>query len=116
MFTKTFQGFYVEKPIVNLVCKLIFEVNDSVENFKQVKLRKSIAEEETKGIDYIYEDGSLILNFQVKSGESDASFLRKTSHAISKLPNDVYCCIYTKKEDGKIKLTVKYNDAILLNV
>lgn len=115
MFTKTFQGLYVEKPIANFICKLLFAANDNVDQYNPEKLRKSSIQEESKGIDYVYADGNLVLFFQIKTGVSQADYLRKTSKAISSFPDDVYCCEYIRNED-KIKLVVRLNGRILLNI
>jgi hypothetical protein len=110
LFTKTYQGFFLEYPIVSFVCKQICRDNDDIDHFVQSKLRKSTAKEESKGIDYVYEDFDLIMNFQVKTGQNNENFRHK-SNFITKLPNDVYCCIYIKnKESINLKVILNKNE------
>jgi hypothetical protein len=47
------------------------------------------------------------MNFQIKTGNDNENF-RNKSNFISKLPDDVYCCIYIKNKQ-KINLKVFLN-------
>ena len=113
MFNKTFEGLYLEYPVACIASKILFDYYDTSKNFNENYLRKSTPDEESKGIDYIYKDGDLILNFQIKIENIDASFLRSSSNAISQLPDDVYICEVKKTKTG-IKIKITYNGEVIV--
>jgi len=114
IFQKTFEGMRLEEPIASFVSKQILIHRKMKFNIE--KIRKSIKEEESKGIDYIYEiDENKMLYFQIKTGNIEqGNNISNRQQGIPKIKSDIYHCVYEKNKNN-ISLKVFFNNKLLYN-
>lgn len=105
LFEKTFDGLMLEKPIALFASKWIMK--ERKDKFDKDKIRKSRKDEESKGIDYVYEvNEKEWLYFQIKTGDAEqGNNIRKRQKNIPAIGNNIYHCEYqANKNDISLKI------------
>ena len=104
MFDKSFFGLLIEEPIAIKVFKTL--VKESGKKFHKEFSRKSSSNEESKGIDYVYDDPDNKILLQIKPSESE--WYRKMRSGIPEINNNCFLIEYEtdKKNNDTINLII----------
>lgn len=104
MFEKTFFGLLIEEPVAIQAFKIL--INENGGKFNKNSYRKSNSYEESKGIDYIYEDHNNKILIQIKPARSE--WYRKLRSGIPEINDECFLVNYESDKNDKeiIKLKI----------
>lgn len=115
IYQKTYNGMMLEEPTAIFCIKKILEIKNKKRLFNKKFFRKSNPSEESKGVDFIYDDGEEVILIQVKTGnKNNFDNVKKRKSNLIKINDNVYCCNLEDKGNNRFEITISLNGKVLI--